>query len=69
MRNVAQNLKTLRVKKNLEQKDVAKETGLSLSTIINIESGITSDISINTIVKLAEFFDVKVHEFVYKEFE
>lgn len=65
--HIAQNLRKLRKGKNLDQKDLAIRTGLSLSTIRNLESEATGDVNINTVVKLCKFFEVRVHDFVHKE--
>lgn len=44
-----------------------QETGISVSTLKSIEEGLYKNNNIKTIVALSDFFDVKVHDFVYTE--
>ena len=48
-------------------KDLSKETGLSQSTLDDIENDISIRNSINTIVIICNYFNVKVDDFVYKD--
>ena len=66
-RYVGHNLKKLRKKKGKTRKEVSKETGLAVSTIQDIENEISFSNYIDTIVILSKYFDVKVHDFVYKK--
>ena len=65
-RYIAQNLLYLRIKKGKTIKDVSKETGLSQSTLDDIENDVSIRNSINTIVIICNYFNVKVDDFVYK---
>ena len=65
-RYIAQNLLYLRMKKGKTIKDVSKETGLSQSTLDDIENDVSIRNSINTIVIICNYFNVKVDDFVYK---
>ena len=55
--------KDLRKKKNLTQRDIAKETGISFSMITKYEQGLNTP-SIENLRKLADFFGVSISEFV-----
>ena len=65
--HIANNLKKLRTDRDLEYKDIMQETGISVSTLKSIEEGLYKNNNIKTIVALSDFFDVKVHDFVYTE--
>ena len=55
------------MKKGKTMKDLSKETGLSQSTLDDIENDISIRNSINTIVIICNYFNVKVDDFVYKD--
>ncbi|SCJ45193.1 Uncharacterized protein conserved in bacteria [uncultured Clostridium sp.] len=65
---VGKNLKKLRKEKGKTLKEVSQETGLAISTIEDIENEISFSNYIDTIVKLSKYFEVRVHDFVYKKF-
>lgn len=65
---LSHNLSKLKKKKRVTNEDIARETGLALSTIISIELNTIQDVNINTIVKISRFFEVSVQDFVYKKF-
>lgn len=67
-RHVGHNLRKLRKKHKKTFKEVSKETGLAISTIEDIENEISFSNYIDTIVKLSNYFGVRVHDFVYKKF-
>lgn len=67
-RYVGQNLKKLRKEKGKTLKDVSQGTGLAISTIEDIENEISFSNYISTIIKLSNYFEIKVHDFVYKKF-
>ena len=46
-----------------------QETGISVSTLKNIEEGLYKNNNIKTIVALSVFFKVSVHDFVYTELQ
>ena len=56
-------IKDLRKKKNLTQRELAKETGISFSMITKYEQGLNTP-SIENLRKLADFFGVSISEFV-----
>jgi len=55
---IGDNLKKLRVKKGYSLEKVARLAGLSLNTVIRIESGVNKNPTIETLTKLASAFDV-----------
>ena len=56
-------IKDLRKKKNLTQRELAKETGISFSMITKYEQGLNTP-SIENLRKLADFFGGSISEFV-----
>lgn len=58
--NLAKRLKELRKKKGVTQEDVYNDTGVHVA---RIEQG-KRDIAYTTLLKLAEYFDVELTEFV-----
>ena len=67
--NIKRNLKLLRNRANLSQREIEEYTGISYLTIFRIETGKTSEqkITIDTIFKLASFFQVTIDDFVFKD--
>lgn len=63
---VSENLNTLRKKNKMTINELSNAVDLSNSTIKNIEEGVSLQ-NIDTIVKISKFFNVKVHDFVYKK--
>lgn len=57
------SIRDLREKKGLTRADVFKETGVLESTLRNVEND-QSKTSINTLVALANFFDVSLDDLV-----
>ncbi len=58
---LGQNLKRIRIKKNISQGDIAKELGVSRGFIGTIENGKTNP-TLTTIAKLAKAVGVLVNE-------
>lgn len=61
------NVRTLRVEKDLKQKELAKKIGVAPSIISAYEKG-TSSPRIENLIKLADVFDVKPGELLDKNF-
>ena len=59
MKQIGNNLRKLRKKKNLTQSEVAKMNGISLRSYSKYECG-HAMMHVRTLFKLAKFFDVKV---------
>ena len=55
---IQERLKDLRVDKNLSLEELAKETGISSSALSSYENNEDKDISLNSIITLAEFYKV-----------
>ena len=62
------NLLSLRKSHNLTQKEIAEHLGISRQAYANYETG-TREPDINTILKIATFFDVSVDYLIGKEQE
>lgn len=60
-------IKFLRNKQNLTQKDLSKILGVNLSSIQKYESGAVSNLKMETIRKLCEYFDLSPIVFIFAE--
>lgn len=58
------NLKVLRMMRNLTQEDLASAIGISRQSMITVEAD-KYDCSVLTAIKLADFFGVMVHEIFF----
>ena len=61
IRQIAENIKTLRKKKNWSQSELAEKIGVHLTHINRIENGKYNP-SIEDIIKLSEIFEVSIEE-------
>ncbi|MCM1181025.1 MAG: helix-turn-helix domain-containing protein [Clostridium sp.] len=61
--HIGGNLRILREKRQLTQEELGKEIALSASAVSNIENTISFP-SIDTLIKLVEFFEVDVDYFL-----
>ena len=60
---LCQNIKGLREKNNLSQKEMAKILGIGVAGLAKIEQGIIPPrASTNIIFKLSQYFKIKPHE-------
>lgn len=59
-------IKKLRREKQWTQQKLAKEAGLSPNTIAKIEQGGSLKVRIDTVVKIADVFDVSIDELIPK---
>ncbi|MDB2104820.1 MULTISPECIES: helix-turn-helix domain-containing protein [Clostridium] len=67
--NIPWLLKMNRIKKGLNQNELAKLSGVSLTSVTGIESGSWNKIGIDIIVKLSKALDISVDDLVVeKEF-
>ena len=64
---LGENLKTLRVKRNLTQKAVANSVNVSNVSIQNYERGFRNP-PLETLIALADFFNVSLDSLVGREF-
>jgi len=59
IKNLSTRVKELRIANNLTQKDLARHIGISESMVQSIECG-RRNTSINTVVEMANFFNVSI---------
>ena len=59
--HISQSLKLLLEKNNLSQKDLSKQTGISIATINSYVNG-TRNITIERLEAIADYFDVSIDE-------
>lgn len=71
MKNVesARILKAFRVKKGLNQRDLCKEIGIGLNSLIKIEKGDYSSLRYPVMVRIADFFNCTVQELFFNDEE
>lgn len=67
MLNISECMKRTMESRNLEVAEIAKKTGMSKSTIHDLENGTTINPTIRTIAKLCEGIEISVDEFLYGE--
>lgn len=58
--SIAKIVKTLRVKRGWTQKDLAVKTGLDACYLGHVEQGFRTDLSLSTLKKLANAFEVSL---------
>lgn len=61
--NFAENLKNLRIKENVSQIDLSKETGIPQSVISRFERG-KLEPKLSSLQKLAKFFNISIDKLV-----
>ena len=61
--SVAQNIKEIRKKKNIVQRELSKATGLSRNSIVNYETG-KRDPRIRDLRKIANALNVPIEELI-----
>jgi len=59
---LAQIIKELRKKHKMSQEELAKQAGITYSTLIKIESGANDNPTIKTMKKIADALDVSLDE-------
>jgi transcriptional regulator with XRE-family HTH domain len=64
---LAQTIKELRKKHKISQEELAKQAGITYSTLIKIESGANENPTIKTIKKIADALKVSLDELVGKK--
>ncbi len=67
LKQFGKQIKTLRIKNNLTQRDLADKSGLEESAIQRIERGYNS--TLKTLLKLANALDISFEEFFKEGFE
>jgi transcriptional regulator with XRE-family HTH domain len=61
---LAKTIKELRKKHKISQEELAKQAGITYSTLIKIESGANDNPTIKTMKKIADTLDVSLDELV-----
>ena len=61
---LAKNLKKYRIDRGLSQDQMARKADVPYSTYLKIESGITTNPSLQTIVNIAEALEISLDELV-----
>jgi transcriptional regulator with XRE-family HTH domain len=56
------NVKRFRKEKNLSQEELAKEAGITYTTLAKIESGNNTNPTVKTIQKIAQALDVTIDD-------
>ena len=64
---LAQTIKELRKKHKMSQEELAKQAGITYSTLIKIESGANVNPTIKTMKKIADALDVSLDVLVGRE--
>ena len=60
-------IKEARIAKDMTQEELARKSGVSRFTIINIESGKTTNMQTETLCKIAKALDVSLDEIFFTE--
>ena len=58
------NIKKLRKQNHLSQEQLAQKAGVTYSTLIKIESGLSKNPTLETLTKITNAFGVKIDELV-----
>lgn len=58
MKTIGEKLKRARLERRIPQKKMAKDLGMSVQSIVNIEKGVCSNLK--TIQKLADYIGVEI---------
>jgi len=61
---LAQTIKELRKKHKISQEELARQAGITYSTLIKIESGANENPTIKTMKKIADALDVSLDQLV-----
>jgi transcriptional regulator with XRE-family HTH domain len=65
-KQIGENIKQLRLSKNLGQGKVAKSLSISVAALSKIENGLT-DINLSRLAQIAQLFEVSIFELISKE--
>ena len=61
---IGKNLKKLRQEKGISQDRMSKLADLSLNTVVTVESGVNSNPTIETLIKIAKALEVGVDDLI-----
>ena len=62
--NLGKRIKELRSKSDISQDQLAKKADIPFSTLVKIEAGYTPNPSMETLIKIADAFDVTIDELI-----
>ena len=63
-KNIGEKVRAIRIKKDLSQDRLSKLADLSLNTIVNIESGLNSNPTVDTLIKIANALNVSMDSLI-----
>lgn len=64
---LSQNIRRLRKKVNLSQEELAKQIGITYSTLAKLESGVNSNPTLDTLWKIADSLAVSLDDLVGRQ--
>jgi len=62
--NLGKRIKELRGKSDISQDQLAKKADIPFSTLVKIEAGYTPNPSMETLIKIADAFEVTIDELI-----
>lgn len=62
--NLGKRIKELRGKSDISQDQLAKKANIPFSTLVKIEAGYTPNPSMETLIKIADAFEVTIDELI-----
>ena len=62
--NIGDKIRHIRTKKGLSQDRLSKLSNLSLNTIVNIESGLNSNPTMDTLIKITKALNVSIDSLI-----
>lgn len=63
-KNLAKNIKTLRIEKGWTQEELAEKSGVTYTTIIKLEQGVVDNPTLKTLESLAKVFEITLDELI-----
>ena len=67
--NLGKRIKELRSKSDISQDQLAKKADIPFSTLVKIEAGYTPNPSMETLIKIADAFEVTIDELIGRKKE
>jgi len=63
-KSIGEKVRAIRIKKDLSQDRLSKLADLSLNTVVNIESGLNSNPTVDTLIKIANALNVSMDSLI-----